>query len=121
MSLSEQLQKLVSDQLVVGIAYLTPKGKLRGTPIWITTNGTEIFFYSREQRKKIQYLKKSHHCIVIFNNGTVEGSVEIVFKDDERFNKNYEFLDPRYSHDPNYKTYKEIWDVMVLITPKKIY
>ena len=121
MSLSEQLQKLVSDQLVVGIAYLTPEGKIRGTPIWIATDGEKIFFYSREKRKKIQYLKKSHHCIVIFNNGTVEGDVKIIPKGEDIFNNNYTYLDPRYQHDPNYTTYKENWDVMVLIKPIKVY
>ena len=121
MNQSEQLKSLVTDQLIVGIAYLSPKGELRGTPVWIATNGDEIFFYSREKRFKIQHLKNNGHCIVIFNNGTIEGDAEIVPKSDKRFAKNYTYLDPRYQHDPNYETYKENWDVMVLIKPKKIY
>ena len=117
----EKLQQLVDDQLIVGIACLTPKNSIHGTPVWITTNGNEIFFYSKEERKKIQYLKNDPNCTVIFNNGTVKGVAEIVPKDDKRFIDNYSYLDSRYSDNSNYKTYKNNWDVMVLITPKKIY
>lgn len=121
MNLSNQLQSLVNDQLIVGISYLSPNGKLRGTPVWITTDGEKIFFYSRENRKKIHYLKQNSECIVIFNNGTVQGNAEIVPKSDERFMHCYRFLDPRYNHNPNYESYKENWDVLVLISVEKIY
>ena len=117
----EQLQKLVDDQLIVGLACLTPKGNIHGTPVWMTTNGKEIFFYSKEERKKIQCLKNNPNCTVIFNNGTVKGEAEIVPKTDKRFIDHYVYLDARYQHDPNYKTYKENWDVMVLINPNRIY
>ena len=117
----EKLQQLVADQLIVGIACFTPKNSIHGTPVWITTNGKEIFFYSKEERKKIQYLKHNQNCTVIFNNGTVEGTAEIVPKNDKRFINNYVYLDSRYRQNSNYETYKNNWDVMVLITPKRIY
>ena len=121
MTTSEKLKKLVDDQLVVGLACLTPKGNIHGTPIWITTNGKEIFFYSKEERKKIHYLKKNPQCTVIFNYGSVRGKAEIVPKSDKRFIPYYDFLDPRYKHDSNYVMYKQSWDVLVIITPEKIY
>ena len=117
---AEQLKKLVDDQLIVGLACLTPKNTIHGTPVWITTNGKKLFFYSKEERKKITYLRKNPHCTVIFNYGSVRGDVEIVLKKDKRFMEYYEFLDPRYKHDSNYAAYKKNWDVLVLITPKKI-
>jgi len=117
----EQLKSLVRDQLIIGFACLTPKGKIHGTPVWITTNGKEIFFYSKEERKKIHYLKKNPECTVIFNNGTIQGIAEIVPRSDKRFMDNYAFLDLRYGHNSNYETYKNNWNVMVLITPKRIY
>ena len=121
MTQSEILQKLVDDQLIVGLACLTPKGQIHGTPVWITTNGTEIFFYSKQERKKIQYLKNNPNCNIIFNYGSVRGEAKIIPKTDKRFMAYYTFLDPRYKDDPNYESYKNNWDVLVLINPKKIY
>ncbi len=121
MTQSEILQKLVNDQLIVGLACLTPRGEIHGTPVWITTNGKEIFFYSKEERKKIQYLKNNPNCNVIFNYGSVRGEAEIIPKTDKRFLSYYNFLDPRYKDDPNYESYKKNWDVLVIINPKKIY
>lgn len=121
MKQSEQLKKLVDDQLIVGLACLTPKNQIHGTPVWITTNGKEIFFYSKEERKKIGYLKNNPNCTVIFNFGSVSGKAEIVPKSDKRFMPYYDYLDPRYKQDANYEMYKKSWDVLVIIAPKKIY
>lgn len=121
MDTAEKLKELVNQQLIVGLACLTPKNEIHGTPVWITTNGKELLFYSKEDRKKIQYLKKNPNCNVIFNYGSVRGEAEIVPKKDKRFMSYYSFLDPRYNSDPSYAMYKENWDVMVLIKPKKIY
>ena len=118
---SEQLKSLVNDQLIVGFACLTPKGTIHGTPVWIATDGKELFFYSKDERKKVQYLRKNNNCTIIFNNGTVKGEAEIVPKTDKRFMKNYTYLDPRYNHDSSLETYKKNWNVMVVITPKKVY
>ena len=117
----DQLKSLVNDQLIVGFACLTPKGKIHRTTVWIATYCKELFIYSKDKRKKIQYLKKNNNCTIIFNNGTVTGEAEIVPKTDKRFMKNYNYLDPRYSHDSNLETYKKNWNVMVVIKPKKVY
>jgi general stress protein 26 len=118
---SEKLKELVDEQLIVGLACLTPRGNIHGTPVWIATNGKELFFYSREERKKINNLKNNPICTIIFNYGSVDGVTEIITKHDERFMRYYTFLDPRYKHNTNYETYKKNWDVLVLINPKKIY
>ena len=120
MDIAEKLHSLVNEQLIVGFACLTPKNNIHGTPVWIATNGSEIFFYSKEERKKIQYLKNNPNCTVIFDYGSVDGEAEIVTKSDTRYNDYYEFLDPRYEHDAQYETYKKNWNVMVLIRPKKL-
>lgn len=119
-SKSTLLYRLVNEQLVVGLAIVTPEGKPHGTPIWIATDGEHLFFYSRSDRKKIEYLKKNPFCTIIFQNGNVDGNVILIPKTDARYHNYFKAYDPRYKDQEGYFEYKKNWDIFVFITPENI-
>ena len=115
------LYKLVNDQLIVGLALITPEGRTHGTPIWIATDGESLFFYSKSTRKKIEYLRNNPTCTIIFQYGRVDGKAILIPKLDTRYNNYFKAYDPRYKEEEGYFEYKKKWDIMVLITPEKIH
>ena len=121
LELLTNLYKLVNEQLIVGFSVLDKAdNKPHGIPIWIGTDGIQLFFYSQSDTKKIKLLKLNPNCTVIFNYGSVEGKCILIPKSDSQYNNYFKAFDPRYNHLSDYKKYKALWDVLILIEPIKV-
>jgi hypothetical protein len=111
----------VNEQLIVAFTVLDiTKNKSHGIPIWIATDGIHLFFYSQTDTIKIKLLRKNPWCTVIFNYGAVEGNCTLIPISDSQFSNYYKVFDPRYCHLSDYKKYKSLWDVLIIIDPVKI-
>ncbi|OLS21549.1 MAG: hypothetical protein HeimC3_35330 [Candidatus Heimdallarchaeota archaeon LC_3] len=95
LDLLTNLYKLVNEQLIVGFTVLNvADNKPHGIPIWIATDGIQLFFYSQSTTKKIKLLKVNFQCSVIFNYGSVEGICSIIPKIDSQFINYFKAFDP---------------------------
>ena len=120
-TISSILYKLVNDSLIAGLAVNNPPQKEpHGIPIWIATDGVHLFFYSQKNSKKIKLLRENFHCTIIFLYGFVKGTCTLINKTETRFQHYFKVFDPRYAVEDDYKMYKSLWDVLVLIEPKRI-
>jgi hypothetical protein len=120
-TLSPLLYRLVNEQLIVAFTILNIKeNKSHGIPIWIATDGIHLFFYSQSNTRKIKLLEENPFCTIIFNYGSVEGDCVLISKPDTRFFNYFKVFDPRYNHLPDYKKYKNLWDIIIIIDPVKI-
>lgn len=120
-NLSAILYQFVNEQSIVALTVVNKaKNKSHGIPIWIATDGVCLFFYSQNNTKKIKLLKENPLCTIIFNYGTVEGYCSLIPKTDSRFPNYFKALDPRYNSEPDYKKYKKLWDILIVINPVKI-
>lgn len=117
----KKLERLVNEQEVVSLALITPKGLPHNTPIWATYHDNAIYMFSRSSRAKAKYAAKNPNCMVAFVNGAVRGTIELIHRGTENYEKIMNIPDDRFGEDPNYKEYKANWDVAFKIIPEKLY
>jgi len=91
----KKLETLVNEQEVVSLALITPKGLPHNTPIWATYHDKAIYMFSRSWRAKAKYAEKNTNCMVACVNGAVRGTIEVIHRGNEEYEKVMDIPDSR--------------------------
>ncbi|MHA1940770.1 MAG: hypothetical protein ACW98K_00550 [Candidatus Kariarchaeaceae archaeon] len=118
---NQTLESLASDQLIVGLALVTPEGRPHNTPVWINYSDGKYYVFTRKWRQKAVLAEKNPDCMISFNNGAVQGVITLVERGTNEYKAIMDLPDTRYGNQPGYDEYKLRWDLALKITPTKVY
>ena len=117
----ERLQKLVNKHRVGSLALVTPKNTPHNTPVWINYSKEYLYVFTRDYRSKTNYAKLNPHCMISYDDGAIEGTIELIFRGSEEYEQIMDVSDSKYGDDPGYPSYKQNWNAAMKITPTKLH